>query len=221
MRWCFVLVALFLAGCQRLCSPENCDGCCTDTQECVGGTARLDCGVGGAACRSCRSSELCVAGLCEAAPVSDAGVDAGPPTCICTSSCCLPDGSCAPNNGIDACGPAKQFCGVCASDQRCEQGTCVSASCGGCLTPLGACQPGTTAAACGRDGDVCVACGTDQACVAGACVFTRCDANNCRFGCCQPDLRCETSIGPAACGLNGSPCATCTAAQQCIGGGCQ
>ncbi len=222
MRWLLLVTAVVLGGCQRPCSRETCDGCCTDTNECVPGTARLECGTQGAACVSCKSTQRCVAFQCELAPVIDAGVvDAGPVQCVCSSSCCLPDGSCSPNNGIDACGPAKQFCGTCDSTQRCDRGRCVSASCGGCLDPLGACRVGNDVAACGNAGEVCAACGPDQACLAGRCVFTVCNLDNCRFGCCQPDKRCETATGVTACGLSGDACATCAVGQQCVGGQCQ
>jgi hypothetical protein len=159
---------------------------------------------------------------CEALPVVDSGVvDAGPGTCGCRTSCCLPDGSCAPNNDISACGEVREFCGTCLSDQRCERGTCVAGACGGCLDPLGACRSGGEDGACGLDGGVCVACGTDQECSGfGVCVFTRCDLNNCRFGCCQPDKVCRNA-SVAACGLGGDPCVACTGAQQCLGGICQ
>lgn len=173
---------------------------------------------------ACKSSERCVAFACEAAPVVDAGtVDAGPVTCTCASSCCLPDGSCAPNNGIDACGPIKQFCGTCASTQRCDNGSCVPNVCGGCFTPLGACKPGTERSACGSDGGVCSGCGADQACTLGKCIFTRCDISNCRFGCCRADLSCETTITAATCGFSGNACVACDAdaGQQCVGGLCQ
>ncbi|MFZ5441816.1 MAG: hypothetical protein ACOZQL_17565 [Myxococcota bacterium] len=222
MRWVLFVVLMLVAGCQRPCNASTCgSGCCAEGGECVDGNTRFECGTGGAACVRCSSKERCADARCEALPVSDAGVDAGPPGCTCATSCCLPDGSCAPNNEPSACGPARQFCGTCAAGLRCEFGVCVSATCAGCFDGLGVCRPGSSATACGGDGGLCAACLTDQACMGGACVYTRCDSSNCRFGCCQPDLRCETSIGAAACGLNGDPCATCSAGQQCLGGGCQ
>lgn len=210
------------SGCPpRPCDSSTCDGCCAADGACVAGNSRSECGLGGERCVRCSSEERCAAAKCEALPVIDAGVvDAGPPMCNCVTSCCLPDGSCSPNNGIDACGPSKQFCGTCNASQRCEQGACVPAPCGGCLDPLGLCRVGSDDTACGAGGDVCVACGTDQACVRGYCVFIRCDMTNCRFGCCQPDKSCVSS-GVSTCGLGGDPCVTCTGAQQCLGGLCQ
>ena len=221
MRWSLLLLVLFFCGCPRPCDSSTCDGCCASTTECVEGTAKLECGSGGQVCERCSSTEHCVAQKCEALPVVDAGViDAGPPVCVCATSCCLPDGSCAPNNGIDACGPNKQFCGTCAANQRCEAGTCVSGACGGCLDPLGTCRSGNDDVACGTDGGVCVACGTDQACMSGHCAFTRCDLMNCRFGCCRTDKSCNAPT-VLACGLGGDPCQACTTGQQCLGGSCQ
>lgn len=221
MRWAVLAVAVVLAGCQRPCTSSTCSGCCVSETECVEGTSLLECGSGGEACTRCTSKERCLDQRCEPLPVVDAGVvDAGPVTCGCSTSCCLPDGSCAPNNGIEACGPAKSFCGACTADQRCEVGVCVPGACGGCLDPLGRCKAGTDPVACGADGGVCEACGVDQACRLGRCVYVRCDMNNCRFGCCQPDLRCVTP-SVAACGIAGGGCVTCATGQQCLGGTCQ
>ena len=223
MRWSLLLVLSFASACPpRTCTPSNCDGCCADDEACVPGTSRSECGVHGESCVRCTTQERCSAAKCEAVGVIDAGqvVDAGPPRCGCITACCLPDGSCSPNNGVDACGPARQFCGTCAATQRCERGTCVAAPCGGCLDPLGTCRVGTGDTSCGNDGGLCIACGTDQACAAGQCIFTRCDMNNCRFGCCQPDKSC-VNASAMACGLGGVACQACTGAEQCLGGSCQ
>ena len=220
MRWSLLVLVSFLSGCERPCNRSTCDGCCASPTECVEGTSRLECGVGGGACERCTSRERCVAAKCEALPVVDGGVrDAGPLPCGCVTSCCLSDGTCGPNNDISACGAVREFCGTCLSSQRCERGTCVAAACAGCLDPLGVCRGGTQDQTCGSDGGVCVACGTDQACQGRRCAFTRCDMGNCRFGCCQPNLECTTS-SPLACGLAGDPCAVCASAQQCLGGRC-
>ena len=221
MRWSLLLVVFVLCGCQRLCDRSTCDGCCASATECVEGTTRFECGISGEACVRCSSQERCAAAKCEALPVVDAGViDAGPPMCMCMTSCCLPDGTCAPNNGIDACGPSKAFCGTCQAGQRCELGVCVAGACSGCLDPLGTCRTGREDATCGSDGGVCVSCGGDQGCAAGRCIFTRCDLTNCRFGCCQPD---KTCVSPTvlACGLAGASCQACSATEQCVGGTCQ
>jgi hypothetical protein len=221
MRWTLLLLVCLAGACARLCNRSNCDGCCASDTECVEGTSRLECGVGGEACVRCTSQERCTMARCEALPVADAGlVDAGPAACNCRTSCCLRDGSCAPNNGIDACGPVREYCGTCQPDQRCEQGACVSGPCPGCLDPLGACRAGSDATACGADGGVCVACGTDQVCNDGACEFISCDLSNCRFGCCMPNKVCLAS-SVTSCGLGGDPCVACAGTEQCLGGVCQ
>ncbi len=221
MRWSLLVLISFLSGCARPCNRSTCDGCCASATDCVEGSSRLECGSQGEACTRCTTRERCAASKCEALPVVDSGVvDAGPPICGCLTSCCLPDGSCAPNNDISACGPVKEFCGTCLSSQRCERGTCVAGACAGCLDPLGACRGGTEDATCGSDGGVCVSCGADQGCRRGQCEFTRCDITNCRFGCCQPNFACTTP-SPLACGVGGDPCAMCSGAQQCLGGSCQ
>ncbi|MGV3622792.1 MAG: hypothetical protein ACO1OB_18380 [Archangium sp.] len=158
-------------------------------------------------------------------PAVDSGVpDGGPVTiCACASSCCLPDGQCAGNNSIDACGPARAFCGTCQTDQRCEAGVCVAASCGGCLDGLARCFSGLEDRACGRNGGFCQTCRAGQVCVNGACEYERCDVDTCRFGCCMPNKECITVPGVAACGVNGDACVTCDAdgGQQCIAGSCR
>src|SRR4051812_39381357 len=100
MRWWLLVFVVVCSGCQRPCDSSNCDGCCASETECVSGTTRLECGIGGEVCVRCSSAERCSMAKCEALPVMDAGVevDAGPVVCNCRTSCCLPDGTCAPNN---------------------------------------------------------------------------------------------------------------------------
>jgi hypothetical protein len=222
MRWWLMLMAVLATGCLRPCGPDSCGGCCTDLGECLDGTARLECGSRGSSCTACKSSERCVSSGCEALPMVDAGIqDSGVSECKCVSSCCLANGQCSPNNGIDACGPPLQWCGTCASAQRCERGMCVAARCSGCFDPLGACRSGLEVGACGPAGGICVSCGEDQTCRNGTCAFTRCDVSTCRFGCCQSDNRCETNIGVLSCGIEGSACITCAPDKMCLGGQCQ
>jgi hypothetical protein len=174
----------------------------------------------GVACAACGSNERCEDQQCVFLETDAGTVDAGPVRCRCETSCCLPDGTCAPNNDPAACGAPKVFCGQCEPGRRCELGVCVATACNGCFDPLGICRPGTSDLACGSDGGVCLACGADQACRLQVCRFTRCDAANCRFGCCRADLSCELSPGPLACGLSGSPCVACVGTEQCVGGQC-
>lgn len=46
------------------CGPESCDGCCSDTGDCLAGTAVFECGAGGAACEACAANQVCRAGAC-------------------------------------------------------------------------------------------------------------------------------------------------------------
>jgi hypothetical protein len=221
----FALVALICLSCLSACppapcTPSNCSGCCAADGVCTTGTIRVECGRGGEACVACSSKERCDDGVCVPSPPVDAGVDAGPPMCACLTTCCLPDGSCAPNNDPAACGPGATFCGACRSGERCELGQCTSGTCTGCFDPLGVCRRGDTDAACGMDAGVCVSCAIDQECRNQQCVFTRCDATNCRFGCCRADLSCETAPGVQACGLSGAPCVTCAMGESCVAGLC-
>lgn len=100
-------LALSLASCgapPKPCGPATCSGCCDSNGECLGGSAVFECGSGGAMCQACQPNELCRAGACErfdggaydatfpeardaainfdaglfdAGPMIDAGVDAG------------------------------------------------------------------------------------------------------------------------------------------------
>ena len=60
--------ALSVASCgapPKVCSPSNCQGCCDENGECLGGTAVFECGTGGAMCQACAANEVCNAGACE------------------------------------------------------------------------------------------------------------------------------------------------------------
>lgn len=47
------------------CGPENCEGCCSDTGDCLAGTATFECGTGGTVCQVCAANQTCRAGSCE------------------------------------------------------------------------------------------------------------------------------------------------------------
>lgn len=223
MRFLLSLISLTLAlsACPaEKCGPTNCTGCCAVDGVCSSGTARLECGSGGESCTACTGEQKCLDQRCLTEEVPDAGADGGPVVCNCATTCCFPDGSCAPNNDPAACGPPRQFCGTCAAGLRCELGNCVATQCAGCFDLLGVCRLGLDDTACGGDGGVCAACGIDQACMNKRCVFTRCDDSNCRFGCCRPDLSCELNPSVMACGLSGAQCVTCGAMESCVGGQC-
>ncbi len=224
--WLFAFVGGFVlsfVSCgERPCGPSTCArGCCGLDGQCSSGELQLECGSSGEACVRCSRSEHCEERQCLPNEVIDAGpIDAGPPKCRCTTSCCLPDGSCAPNTDPSACGAPGLFCGQCAAGERCQLGVCVATACGGCLDPLGQCRAGNTPTACGSAGGVCVACGADQACRSQRCVFTKCDETNCRFGCCRADLSCETGVSATACGASGARCVTCFSTESCVAGVC-
>lgn len=101
-------VISFLVACgpaPKTCGPGNCTGCCDENGECLAGTALFECGSGGNACVKCEANLVCSAGACglidggdydgnfpgdpdasfrdagvyDAGPRPDAGVDAGTP----------------------------------------------------------------------------------------------------------------------------------------------
>lgn len=48
----------------KVCGPGTCDGCCTDTGDCLAGTTVFECGAGGSACVPCEANQACNAGTC-------------------------------------------------------------------------------------------------------------------------------------------------------------
>lgn len=64
------LVVALTASCgpaqapQQECSAATCEGCCTETGDCLAGTAVFECGAGGEACVSCAANQVCQAGVC-------------------------------------------------------------------------------------------------------------------------------------------------------------
>lgn len=66
---CGLLVSL-IASCgpsmapAKSCSAATCEGCCTETGDCLAGTAVFECGAGGEACQACASNQVCQAGVC-------------------------------------------------------------------------------------------------------------------------------------------------------------
>lgn len=70
-----VFVVSFLAGAvmaacgpaptpTKSCSAETCEGCCSESGDCLAGTAVFECGAGGEACVACSSNQVCQAGAC-------------------------------------------------------------------------------------------------------------------------------------------------------------
>lgn len=49
----------------KQCGPESCEGCCTETGDCLAGTAVFECGAGGGACLACEANQVCSAGSCH------------------------------------------------------------------------------------------------------------------------------------------------------------
>ena len=94
------------------CGPSNCNGCCKSGQ-CVSGTSSTACGVGGAACSTCKTGETCSGGKCGSS-------SCGPGSC---SGCCK-SGMCLSGTSASDCGTGGASCTACASYQKCLSGTC-------------------------------------------------------------------------------------------------
>lgn len=48
----------------KSCSAATCQGCCSETGDCLSGAGLLACGAGGEACVACASNQVCNAGVC-------------------------------------------------------------------------------------------------------------------------------------------------------------
>jgi hypothetical protein len=74
----FGVGVLFAMGCSQPtpCSAANCSGCCSATNQCLGGNDDSACGAGGAMCGAC-SASVCVNAMCVVKVATDAGMDAG------------------------------------------------------------------------------------------------------------------------------------------------
>ncbi len=158
------------------------------------------------------------------APRVDAGC--GPSTC--PTSCCLPDGTCAPVENNEACGSGGTACKACDPGEYCkgvcvqDVADCTAASCPGCCVAPTICAAGDSDYACGRAGDACQRClpseGTGscvpQAGGGGSCTaLAACSPNDCT-GCCAGDV-CLFGDEDDACGTGGKGCAACTGSQTC------
>lgn len=74
MRASWFIVIGFLAGvaiscgaqapAKPPCGADNCAGCCSDTGDCLAGTAVFECGAAGASCEVCAANQVCNAGAC-------------------------------------------------------------------------------------------------------------------------------------------------------------
>jgi hypothetical protein len=195
---------------QTTCSPDNCAGCCVGNT-CVGGTTPSACGVKGAACKTCGTTDTCDSnGNCIPAGDCNAGNCAG---------CCVGD-ICAVGSQPTACGAGGVQCQNCSNQnpQRvCQSGSCQLPACGPATCPNGCCSGntcvvGTQDNACGATGGgACTDCSaSNQICQGRQCV-TKCGPGNCA-GCCRTNNTCDVAgISNSSCGENGAACANCSA----------
>ena len=185
--------------------PDGSDGDAgTDgSQECGPNCGGKECGPDGCggSCGTCDGSAAeCVEGICNCVP-----------DCACLA--CGPDG----------CGGT---CGDgCSDNLECTAGVCV-------------CQPDCSDKDCGGDGcgGYCGTCLMSQYCLESKCL-PRCGNGECDTlfnetsclcpqdcgpcaGCCR-QAECHDTVGPDACGLDGTDCTRCLAGQACLEGVCE
>jgi hypothetical protein len=215
------VLLLAVAGCgsddKASCDPTSCQGCCNAAGECVAGNMPALCGVGGAACVSCKPGEACNAGTCV--PPCD--------STTCPDGCCQND-TCMPGTDNGACGGGGMPCIICQGAEQCQNNgcqapqTCDASSCAtGCCDASGTCQPGNTNAACGIGGIPCVPCDVGQTCTNQVCAGGgSCGPANCADGCCDSADQCLPGNDNAACGTGGIPCAVCQGGAQCVNKAC-
>lgn len=95
------------------CDALNCEGCCTDTGECVSGLSASDCGNNGNLCVVCEAPAMCSAtgvggGSCESCSAFNC------------DGCCTTEGVCEAGTGDDACGYGGQTCVACTGAALCD-----------------------------------------------------------------------------------------------------
>jgi hypothetical protein len=151
---------LSIAACgpvQADCSPQNCDGCCSDTGRCQLGQQAAACGTSGQACTSCNAAQMCQAGAC----VPFSGTDGG------CNGCRDAQGTCHAGQSEMRCGSGGAQCVSCAGGESCQGGACVQGGCktegaqcilnGECCTnlcsPAGTCAPRPDAGVDGGEDD--------------------------------------------------------------------
>jgi len=143
----------------------TCTGCFDASGQCRTGTTRQACGINGSVCVACGAQSACVGGQCVMQPC-------GPGTC---NGCCMGGRCIGPGQQtVVTCGAGGAVCVTCTPGQLCQNGGCVTPSCGPMTCPgccdvaTGLCQSGQTAAACGVNGTLCRAC-PGGPCLNGTC----------------------------------------------------
>lgn len=166
-----------LGTCLPKQQPANCDGCrgcCHDGSDCLPGTAKTACGIGGDACQACDDGEVCDDGVCVTPPDPCDAV-------TCKGGCCASSGSCLPYDKQDTDGCAKDgaACEVCPGTAKaCEQGTCVDKQSCASFCTAGCCDAADQCLLhsqqdninCGDQAGACEPCAAGSSCVGGACI---------------------------------------------------
>ncbi len=153
------------------CGPDNCEGCCSDSGECLDGSFADSCGQGGVSCAVCLPEQACANRSCTTTTIL-------PEECSSANcaGCCDAEGVCHPGTSTDYCGAGGLACRLCESNAFCEEGACRVPPCtpescpNGCCDPQRGCQSGSSNGACGWGGAACVGCPDDAACADGACI---------------------------------------------------
>ncbi|MDP2273774.1 MAG: hypothetical protein Q8N23_15625 [Archangium sp.] len=203
------------------CTAANCSGCCTETDECLGGMKQSAqaCGAMGGACRVCLPQQLCTAGACVRDPDAgfilddagtstemDAGIDSGvscgarnQPCCGASQTCFLTlscqRGVCDLPAMPDA-GPCGQLGQACCANQMCTASgtTCNGATCVTVMNVDAGTDAGQPLKATGE------ACSLDRECLDGACLVLGFNGGYCTRAC-TTSVDC---VAGSQCGVNPS-----------------
>lgn len=201
-----------IARCNRNTCPDGCcdsDGVCFGTND-AGVQSPQACGINGATCQECSSTQACVMGQCRL--TSNGGGTGGA------------GGSVAGGSG-GAGGTGGMGGGITGDGGTCNATTCPTGCCnatGGCVAPA---QQNFTR--CGSGGVACQGCPNGQSCSAktdggmgNACGVPNCTACLDTAGNCRTDK--QTMTDNNYCGAGGSVCARCdtTNGQMCQAGRC-
>ena len=190
------------------CGPESCDGCCTESGDCVDEIWDRQCGSGGTLCVDCSDDgQACSdVGQCQERECDET---------TCPDGCCLDD-ECVDGDDADGCGQGGLQCQTCDTDagQLCDgtqcRAPCGPSNCSGCCADEFTCVVDPDDEACGSGGESCEDCGDEGFCdFEGQCRDDTCE-NTCD-GCCTDAGDCieRDDQEDFQCGLQGNPCENC------------
>jgi hypothetical protein len=230
----FSLFSLATLSCSSTskCDSNSCTGCCVDSNTCVDGTTKAQCGGNGDSCQAC--SGICFMHKCSGsgggaggggggggAGGGDGGFDAGVvdagillPCAQSCAGCCVGE-VCFTGTDTVNCGKGGLTCGGCSASQSCTNNTCNDSTCTGCVSGA-VCKTPVNSNSCGSGGSSCFNCSN----AGGTCNAGVCTGEQCPNGCLDSLGRCQGGESKGYCGSGGAACTSCAIGYGCSDGGC-